>query len=68
MVPLPQSIHCGERRMWQVYFDFGKLSYERLRAGGANITFESYEGLAHNIYPEEMQSIMTFWQQCLPPE
>ena len=49
----------------QVRFEFGKLSYQKLKDAGANVTFEQYQGMGHEVVPQEVQKMEAFWQTCL---
>lgn len=51
-----------------VRYEFGKLSYDKLQAAGANVSFEPIDGMGHTVYPAELQRVTAFLKECLPTQ
>ena len=66
---MAQSVDGVVKYRWmQVRYEYGKLSYEKLREAGVNVTFQHFEGMGHSVNPKEVQSVVAFWQKCLPSQ
>ena len=39
----------------QVKYEYGKASFEKLKAAGANADFKTYKYLQHGVDPQEVQ-------------
>ena len=51
----------------QVQYKFGELSHEKLKAEGASVKFTPIPGMPHTAFPDELQQLLIFWQDVLPP-
>ena len=51
-----------------VQFGWGKGSYEKLKAMGAEADFKAYSGMDHNFCPEEGRDVAAFLRSVLPPK
>ncbi|KAH8811449.1 acyl-protein thioesterase-like protein [Xylogone sp. PMI_703] len=47
--------------------DWGRTSYEALKASGYNIKIKFYPGLEHSADPEEIDDVETFLNENIPP-
>eukprot|EP00211_Chloroparvula_japonica_P014108 CAMPEP_0119119986 /NCGR_PEP_ID=MMETSP1310-20130426/1238_1 /TAXON_ID=464262 /ORGANISM="Genus nov. species nov., Strain RCC2339" /LENGTH=236 /DNA_ID=CAMNT_0007109449 /DNA_START=137 /DNA_END=847 /DNA_ORIENTATION=- len=50
-----------------VQFHFGKSSSEAIERAGVPMTFKAYEGLPHSSCPEEMQDLVKWLNERIPP-
>lgn len=41
------------------------MSYDKLRAAGASVEFEAFEGMGHAACPEELSKAVKFWERCI---
>ena len=46
---------CDPAILLQVKYEYGKASFEKLKAAGANADFRTYKHLQHGVDPQEVQ-------------
>jgi lysophospholipase-2 len=51
---------------YTVEYKFGVNTYNMLKEAGANVTFKTYNGMAHGACPQEIADVGNFLQQVLP--
>lgn len=53
---------------YTVEYKFGVNTYNMLKELGANITFKTYNGMAHGAVPQEIADVGAFLKKVLPPQ
>lgn len=50
----------------QVFYEYGKDSFAKLKAAGADIDFKTYSRMGHSAVPEELKAVLEFIASKIP--